>query len=158
MYDFTALDFETANAKHESICQVGLVRVEKGVIVKEIDILVQPPNNEYHWGNSRVHGIKSKDTLNAPTFDQIWNTLEPYVFRKKIVAHNAPFDVKCLKQVLMHYHLEIPPFYSDCTVKIYKRNLAVLCEEFNIELDHHDALSDAKACAKLYLKHLESLS
>ncbi len=32
--------------------------------------------------------------------------------------------------------------------------LNVLCGQFGIELNHHEALSDARACAQLYLKHL----
>lgn len=155
-FDFTAIDFETANANYESICQVGLVRVEGGEIVKEIDLLVKPPENAYHWGHSRVHGIKKKDTINAPTFDEIWPQIEPYVFRKKIVAHNALFDTRCLRNVLKYYQIDIPPFSSECTVKIYNKNLAALCKEHQIELNHHDALSDAKACATLYLKYLEA--
>lgn len=155
-FNFTAIDFETANGKYESICQVGLVRIENGKIVKEIDLLVKPPNNAYHWGHSRVHGIKSKHTVNAPTFDQIWHHIEPYVFRKKIVAHNALFDTRCLRNVLKYYKLDIPPFDSECTVKIYNKNLAALCEEHQIEINHHHALSDAKACAELYLKYLQS--
>lgn len=36
--DFTALDFETATGFRNSICQVGLVRVENGIIVEEKSI------------------------------------------------------------------------------------------------------------------------
>lgn len=34
---FTAIDFETAHGKRWSICQVGLVRVENGLITKDIE-------------------------------------------------------------------------------------------------------------------------
>jgi len=34
--NFTAIDFETAQGYRWSICQVGLVRVEQGVITNEI--------------------------------------------------------------------------------------------------------------------------
>ena len=43
---FTAIDFETANPKRNSICQVGLVRVIKGQVVDQINVLVRPPQNE----------------------------------------------------------------------------------------------------------------
>jgi DNA polymerase-3 subunit epsilon len=39
-----------------------------------------------------------------------------------------------------------------CTYKIYKTNLANLCQEHNIPLNHHDARSDAKACAGCFEK------
>ena len=47
MNSFTALDFETATGYRNSICQVGFVRVENGIITKEVNILVQPPDNSY---------------------------------------------------------------------------------------------------------------
>lgn len=153
--NFTAIDFETANAKFSSICQIGLVRVEGGVIVHELEQLVRPPGNEYHWGNSRVHGINRRTTAEAPAFDQVWHLVEPYISEQHVVAHNAPFDCSCLNQTLEFYHIPLPEYKRHCTVKIYKRNLAFLCEQYGIELDHHHALSDARACALLFIKHLK---
>lgn len=41
MESFTAIDFETAQGSRWSICQVGLVRIENGIVTKEINLLVQ---------------------------------------------------------------------------------------------------------------------
>lgn len=151
---FTAIDFETANGKLNSICQVGLVRVEEGIIVQELEILVQPPGNEYHWGNTRVHGINRRMTAHAPGFDEIWGQMEPFINGQNVVAHNASFDCSCLDHTLAFYNIAVPTYKPHCTVKIYKRNLALLCETYGIELVHHNALSDARACAVLFLKYL----
>lgn len=151
---FTAIDFETANGNMNSICQIGLVQVENGIITHEWEQLVQPPDNEYHWGNSRVHGINRRITAHAPTFAEVWHLMQPYIQSQHVVAHNAPFDCTCLEQTLAFYNLPKPAYTKHCTVKIYKRNLAFLCEQFGIELQHHNALSDARACAMLFLKHL----
>ena len=156
--NFTAIDFETANGKMWSICQVGLVRVENGKIVNELEMLVQPPNNEYHWGNTRVHGISRKDTAHAETFSDVWHKMEPFITGQNVVAHNADFDCNCLNQTLQFYSMPPAVFKSHCTVKIFKRNLALLCEMYGIELQHHNALSDAKACAELFMMHLEGKS
>ncbi len=48
MTSFTAIDFETAHTQKWSICQVGLVRVESGIVSEKISLLVQPPNN-FYW-------------------------------------------------------------------------------------------------------------
>lgn len=153
---FTALDFETAHGEYTSICQVGLARYENGKIVHTINKLVQPPENKYHWGNSRVHGITKRHTIDSPTFDEIWEEMEPFITRQTIVAHNAQFDVACLRQTLAFYEKVVPPFESICTYKIYKSNLKSLCQLHNIPLNHHDALSDAMACGQLYLDYLLS--
>lgn len=154
MPTFTAIDFETAQPKRWSICQVGLVRVEAGVITRELNLLVRPPENLYSSFNIGVHGITERDTLSAPEFDQVWPEIRGFIEGQTVVAHNMAFDGSCLKQALDFYGLAQPCFEKQCTLKLLKKRLNLLCEEFGIPLDHHDALSDARACAALYLRAL----
>ena len=155
MNTFTAIDFETAHGKRYSICQVGLVRVENGVITKELSILVQPPHNFYWDWFIDIHGITPEITSNAPTFDQIWHLVEPYIKNQSVVAHNGmSFDFPVLAQTLAYYDMEVPEYEKHCTYRLFGSNLAALCVKYNIPLNHHEALSDASACAALFLKHL----
>lgn len=158
MRNFTAIDFETAQGCRWSICQVGLVRVENGIITQEVNVLVQPPYN-YYWNRfTDIHGIAAKDTLNSPTFAQVWHQIAPYIENQNVVAHNGfGFDFPVLSKTLDYYNLSTPDYNKFCTYKIYRTNLADLCRKHNIPLNHHDALSDAKACAELYLKYLNEL-
>jgi len=152
---FTAIDFETAQGKRHSICQVGLVRVEDGIVKNKINILIQPPGNYYWYNFIDIHGITPQMTESSPTFDRVWYKLEPYIREQNVVAHNSSFDFGCLKHTLEYYELPYPKFQGYCTYKIYKKNLASLCHEYKIMLNHHDALSDAMACALLFLNHLQ---
>ena len=155
---FTAIDFETANGKRSSICQVGLVRYENGTITKEINLLVQPPNNFYWDRFVEIHGISPRHTAKSPTFEQIWHTIEPYIKEQTVVAHNGmSFDFPVLKETLAYYDIYVPDYEKVCTYKIFKKNLALLSQQYKIQLNHHDALSDARACGKLYKIHLETL-
>jgi DNA polymerase-3 subunit epsilon len=155
MNNFTAIDFETAHSKRWSICQVGLVRVENGVITKELSILVQPPDNFYWERFIDFHGITPEITRNSPTFDQIWHLVEPYIKDQSVVAHNGmSFDFPVLAQTLAYYEKEVPEYEKHCTYRLFGSNLASLCDKYDIPLNHHEALSDARACAVLYLKHL----
>lgn len=161
--EFVAIDFETATPEKDSACAVGIVWVKGLDIIEEYYTLIQPPNNEYNFYNSRVHGIKAKDTIDAPTFTEIFPKLQAILAGKKMVAHNASFD----RDILFHTMLSNGLNYSalnlskkwDCTVKIYRKkglhkvNLAACSQLYGIELNHHNALSDAKACAKLYMIH-----
>ena len=155
MDSFTAIDFETASGYRNSICQVGLVRMENGILVKEINILVQPPDN-YYWSRfTDIHGITAKDTANALTFAQVWCQIAPYIENQNVIAHNGfGFDFPVLAKTLEYYNLQTPNYNKFCTYRIYKSNLANLCKQHNIALNHHDALSDARACAVLYLMSL----
>lgn len=155
--NFTAIDFETACRHRASICQIGLVRTENGQVIKELNILVQPPNNYYHPIFPAIHGITPRITKNEPYFRDVWPSIEPYIRNQTVVAHNMAFDGSCLRAALRGIPTDPLAFDSQCTYRIFGKALNVLCEAFNIPLYHHDALSDARACAELYLRHLAQL-
>lgn len=160
--NFTAIDFETATSKRDSACAVGIVTVENGVIIDEFHALIQPPNNEYNWHNIQVHGITQRHTINAPEFYHVYPEIKKRLSGKTVVAHNESFDRSVLKSSMAMYGID----YSDlniaekweCTLKIYKAKgyapatLDACCRVNGIQLKHHEALSDARGCAKLYLK------
>ena len=162
--EFVAIDFETATSEKDSACAVGVVLVRDLEIVEEYYTLIQPPGNKYNYFNTRVHGIKAKDTLNAPTFTDIYPRLKTLLEGRKMVAHNAAFDREVLKAVMQSNGLKYEDLHLarkwDCTVRIYRKkghlprvNLAACSNYYNIPLDHHNAISDALACAKLYMIH-----
>jgi len=161
MMTFTAIDFETATGYHHSACAVGIVTVENSEITEEYYTLIQPPNNEYWYRNVMVHGIKPAETLEVPTFDTLFPEIQKRLFGRTIVAHNEAFDRNVLAKT-MHYYglyydeLELADRW-ECTCRIYRAkgyrpaNLKACSQRHGIELNHHEALSDARACAKLYL-------
>ncbi len=157
-HSFTAIDFETANSKRSSICSIGLVRVVDNEIEYELSTLVQPPNNLYWEKLTEIHGIKAQDTLNAPSFDKVWMQIVPYIHEQIVVAHcGFTFDFNCLEQVLEYYEIPRPIYEKHCTHKLYNAKLDVLCKQYGIPLKHHNALSDAKACAELFKIHLNKI-
>jgi DNA polymerase III subunit epsilon len=153
---FTAIDFETANGSRNSICQVGLIVFENGLITNEINILVQPPNNFYWDRFIDIHGITPRKTANEPTFDQIWHLIAPFITNQNVVAHNGlSFDFPVLEKTLTHYGIATPEYNKLDTCRIYRGGLKDLCDYHDIPLNHHDALSDAKACGELFLRYLQ---
>ena len=157
--NFTAIDFETAIGYHP--CSVGIVTVENGVIVDEYVTLIKPPNNYYSHFTIQVHGIYPHHTANAKSFHQVFPEIQKRLQNRVIVAHNESFDRNVLAKSMALYGLNYDDLNIadrwECTVKIYKSKglkptkLSDCCREMNIQLNHHEALSDARACAKLYL-------
>lgn len=155
--NFITIDFETATGKRWSICQIGMVKVENGKIVKKISRLVKPPNNEYSEWNMRVHGITPIDTADSPIFPEIWLEIKPYIENSLVVSHSTDFDIDCLYKTLDYYEIPRPRFNIDCTYKRTGKKLDSLCEAFDIHLgNHHDAECDAIACAEIYIKLLNN--
>lgn len=161
---FTAIDFETAINHH--ICSVGIVTVENGVIIDEFHALIKPPNNQYNWHNIQVHGITERDTFNVPLFNEIYPEIKKRIYGKTVVAHNESFDRTVLSKTMQDYNIAYSELNIaikwECTLKIYKAKgyksakLDACCKIHNIQLKHHEALSDARACAKLFLIAQES--
>lgn len=162
MCTFTAIDFELATADYTSVCAVGIVNVIEGTIINEYYSLVRPPQNKYMWQTTRVHGIRPKDTLHAPSFAELFPTLSALLTGQRMVAHNEAFDRSVLQKTMTLYGLDYKILALkdqwECTSKIYrskgfaKTKLSICCEIMGIQLDHHDALSDARGSALLYLK------
>mgnify|MGYP003479263686 CR=1 FL=1 len=130
-------------------------------IVDEFVTLIQPPNNFYNPFNIQVHGIYPRDTANAKTFVEVFPEIERRLKNRVVVAHNESFDRNVLFKTMALHGLNYEDLNIgsrwECTVKIYKAKgfkpakLSDCCRIMNIALEHHEALSDARACAKLYL-------
>lgn len=151
--NFIALDFETATGQRHSMCAVGLVVVKENVIVEKYYSLIQPPNNEFTVYTIEVHKILPEFTKNAPGFPKVYHRLKSYLEGMTVVCHNADFDIDVLGSTTQYYGLE-PINIGEviCTMRLSDGNgLADCCEKLQIPLNHHDPLSDAEACAMVYL-------
>jgi len=161
---FTAIDFETADANFP--CEIGLTRVNDGIITESKSWLIKPACYPYMnpW-NQRVHGISSKDVSNAATFEELWTELSPWFEDNILVAHNASFDMRVLKSSLSYYDLAIPRVEYFCSVhvsrKVWKQlpshSLSAVSQFHNIHFNHHRAGDDAEVCAMIALKAFETI-
>lgn len=157
---WVAIDFETASRERASACALGIALIINGSIAEERSWLIQPPGNYYEPMNTRVHGIDEDMTWQAPEFDEVWSEIEPYLSGAALLAHNAPFDIAVLRASLERYELSTPDAEYVCTVsmarKVWPRlanhKLPTVCDHCGIELAHHDAGSDAAACARIALR------
>jgi len=159
---FTAIDFETAHAQFP--CEIGLCRVENGLITESKSWLIKPACFPYMnpW-NERVHGISSADLVHAQTFEELWPEISPYLTDQFVVAHNAAFDMGVLRASLAYYDMAVPWIEYFCSVslsrKVWKElpshSLGAMCEYHNIRFNHHRAGEDARACALITLAAFE---
>ncbi|MDR2773414.1 MAG: 3'-5' exonuclease [Tannerella sp.] len=161
MTDFAAIDFETANGNPSSVCSVGLVIVRNGKIADKIYRLIRPEPEWYSYWNTRVHGLTAADTANAPVFPFVWKAIAPMISGLPLVAHNSPFDERCLRAAHRVYQMDYPDYVFHCTCRASRRvfgkalpnnqlhTVAAHCG-FDLE-NHHNALADAEACAAIAL-------
>ncbi|MCY3860351.1 MAG: exonuclease domain-containing protein [bacterium] len=161
---FAAIDFETATAQRSSACALGVVVVDAGRIVDEQSWLIRPPYNEYEEFNTWLHGIHAADTKNAPSFGDVWTQASVLIGDRVLVAHNAPFDMSVIRHSAIFHDYTPPESSFLCTSRLARSRwpdlgswrLPDVCDALCIaDLNHHDALSDARAAAQVLLTMCE---
>ena len=169
MDSFIAIDYETANPDFASACSLGVSIVEKGKVVETFQSLIKPPKefSTFDPWYVMIHGITASAVKDAPTFDYVWEKLENFNSKYSVpfACHFAGFDIRVTEALLKYYEKDFQEikFYDTYTIarkmwpKLINHKLNTLSETFNIELEHHKASSDARACALIALKQIEEL-
>jgi DNA polymerase-3 subunit epsilon len=159
--DFVAIDFETANPKAASPCAVGLVRVASGEITESMSMLFHPPypHDWFHEGNIRVHGIRPEDIVDAPQWEEVLPELLLFTDGLPLIAHNASFDMGVLRDAAEAISFDLPALSYACSLQMARRTYNLESYRLNAvayaigheEFDHHDALADSDACARIVI-------
>ncbi len=154
---FAAIDFETANSARDSACALAVVRVENERIVAKRHWLIRPPTRDFEF--TWLHGLSWADVRTADSFADVWAEAWPVAEGAEfIAAHNASFDRSVLMACTGRAGIRLPETRFECSMLLARRMLGIyptrlsdVCRHLGIPLRHHDALSDAVACARIVL-------
>ena len=166
---FVALDLETTGLDFEKdeIIEVALVRFENGEPKENLDFLVKPSAAELRPFIETLTGINKADLEGASDFATIAGQICSFIGELPVVAHNAVFDSKFLKQTFakvgINYDSHV--FWDSLTLSriafqnVPNHRLDTLVQELEIERSRaHRALPDADACGRLFVKALEKIA
>jgi DNA polymerase III subunit epsilon len=155
------IDFETANRHSASACSIGIMVVEEGEVLHEAVYLIRPHVKYAYFDevNISIHGLRYEDVEGEPEFDEIYTKLEPWFKDSILMAHYAIFDMTVLRSLFKLYNIDVPTLkYIDSLEiarKVYpflrNHKLNTVCEHLEIDLNHHEALSDAKGSCLIAL-------
>ncbi|MBB2992534.1 DNA polymerase-3 subunit epsilon [Mycolicibacterium iranicum] len=157
---FVVVDLETTGGRpsgehHDSITEIGAVKVRGGEVLGEFATLVGP-------GRSippqivALTGITSAMVYDAPRIESVLPSFLEFARGAVLVAHNARFDVGFLRAAAERNHVPWPKPPVLCTVTLARRvltrdeapsvRLSALAQLFNATTTPtHRALDDAKA-------------
>lgn len=152
----TAIDFETANGSPASVCAVGVSVMEDGSVEEKFYSLIKPESNVAYFDphNIEIHGIRPEDVADAPTFAEIYPDLRDLFDDAIVTAHNARFDMTCLRRTCLNTGRPIPYLEYFDTLELSRKvfphlrhhRLDDMCSYLHVELNHHNALSDSYGC------------
>jgi DNA polymerase-3 subunit epsilon len=153
------VDIETTGGSYttSNILDIGIIRVENGVVVQTINQLVQP-NTPVPYFITNLTGITNEMIWDQPNFLALAPELES-IFKDAIfVAHNVNFDYRFFKQefkrIGIHFNMD-----RMCTVKLSRRlhpeqrghSLDRIIERMDLTVTHrHRGYDDAEVLWKFY--------
>ena len=157
---FVVVDLETTGGRasgegHDSITEIGAVKVRGGAILGELATLVDP-------GRSippqivALTGITTAMVCDAPRIDSVLPSFLEFSRGAVLVAHNAGFDIGFLRAAAERAHITWPRPPVLCTVRLARRvltrdeapsvRLSALAQLFGASTTPtHRALDDARA-------------
>lgn len=162
---FVDLETTGVSTTHGRVLEVGMLRVENGVVIDTFSSLINPltyipPEIE------KLTGISQKDIEDAPTFDSLAKDIYTFLKDGIFVAHNVRFDYGFLKSEFARSEIAFTQRHF-CTVRLsrllyprYKRhNLDSIIERFGFSCEkRHRALDDAKIIHQFYEKARQSIA
>ncbi len=157
--EFLVIDTETNGLGGErcELTEVGAVLVGGGELHDRWSSLCRA-SAPLRRGVQRLTGITQAMVDAAPPLEDVLPRLHERLTGRVMVAHNASFDRRVLRQGFDRIGLDWPDPPVICTAALArtvlplqrKRGLAVLADALGIEVDLvHRALADAETCARV---------
>ena len=153
-----AIDFDSAERRRDGACAVGVPWVENGRFTDRYYRSIQPPQKRIEF--THVHGLIWPDVRASPAFGAIWPELRAFIAGAGfLVAYNASSYRDVLCRCSQAAGVASPVQEFRCTLQLvrarwnlHSASLAAVCRHLRIPQDHHHALSDAEACARIAVK------
>lgn len=158
--DYVVVDVEGNGQQPPDLVELAVVPIRSGVVGEPTSWLVKPSEPIKHFA-TQIHGLSSKDVVDAPVFAAIADDVRDALDVEALVAHNAHVDVDVLSRKLGGWQ---PPEVFD-TLKLARRlvsgaesyKLGRLVAGFKLAeglpegLTPHRATYDALVTARLFV-------
>jgi DNA polymerase-3 subunit epsilon len=157
--DIAVVDVETTGLfprRNDRIIEIAVVRTRLGTGEQRVFSTLVSPNRDV--GPTRVHGIRSKDLLGAPTFDEVAGDVFEMLSGAVLAGHNVTFDKAFLTSEFGRLGEHGTLGQPLCTMKLGRhlhiesegRSLSDYCSCLGISLAQaHTAEHDAAAATSL---------
>ena len=163
------LDTETtglSTTEKHKIVEIGCVELKDQIPTNKIFHVYINPERPVSEDAYKVHGYSNEFLSNKKTFSEIYTDFLNFIKNKKLVIHNAPFDLSFL-----NYELKLidqKPIDKTNVIDTLElarskfpgspNSLDALCKRFNIDnsrREKHNALLDCHLLKEVYINLLD---
>ena len=160
------LDTETTGLSVEQgdrIIEIACIETKDLIPTKNVFYKLINPEREVSKDATEIHGYTNSKLDNEPKFKDIAKELIEFISGKKLIIHNAPFDIGFLNHELKKINMKIIDGKKNIvdTLELARtkypgssNSLDNLCKKFNIDLSErtkHNALLDCELLRKVYI-------
>jgi len=163
------LDTETTGLSFKEghkIVEIACIETEDLIATGKVFHKLINPLRDMPEAAYKVHGFTEEFLSDKDTFDKIADEFLNFIKGKKIIIHNAPFDISFLNGELNAIQKELVDIKSVTDSLELARNkfpgtsnsLDALCKKFNIDLSKrtkHNALLDCELLREVYINLLD---
>ncbi len=159
------LDTETTGLspeKGDRIIEIACIEIKDLIPTKKIFYKLLNPEREISEDAYKVHGFTYDRLKNEKKFEEVANELIEFIRNKKLIIHNAPFDIAFINSELKRIQKPLidNKFVVD-SLEIARgkfpgtsNSLDNLCKRFNIDISkrkRHNALLDCELLREVYI-------
>jgi DNA polymerase-3 subunit epsilon len=162
------LDTETTglSAEKDRIVEIACVELSNHIPTKNIFHAFLNPETKVSADAFGVHGYSDEFLSNKPKFKDVAKDFLNFIKDKKLIIHNADFDLGFLNNELKRLNIK-PILKSDIldTLQIARskfpgvgNSLDALCKRFKISIEareKHSALLDCHLLSKVYIELID---
>ena len=159
------LDTETTGLsvkEDHRVIEVACIETENLIPTKNVFYKLINPERKISEDAFKIHGYDNEKLKNEPKFADVAKDLIKFIDGKKLIIHNAPFDIGFLNHELKKINMKsIDEKNIIDTLEIARskfpgssNSLDNLCKKFNIDLSQrlkHNALLDCELLRKVYI-------
>ena len=160
------LDTETTGLsvkEDHRIIEIACIETENLIPTKKIFYSLINPEREISADAVKIHGYTKQKLKNEKKFSQIALKLSEFIEGKKLIIHNAAFDIGFINHEFKKINMKIIDLKKNVidTLEIarYKypgssNSLDSLCKKFNIDISKrtkHNALLDCELLRQVYI-------
>ena len=163
------LDTETTGLSYKEghkIVEVACIETKDLISTGKVFHRLINPKREISQDAINVHGFTEAFLKDKQTFNEIADEFLEFIRGKKIIIHNAPFDIGFLNNELRHFNKDLIDNNSVIDSLEVARNkfpgtsnsLDALCKKFSIDLSKrtkHNALLDCELLREVYINLLD---
>ena len=160
------LDTETTGLSIKDdhrIIEIACIETKNLIPTKNVFYKLLNPEREVSKDAIEIHGYTNSKLENEAKFKDIAKELIEFISGKKLIIHNAPFDIGFLNHELKKINMKIIDGKKNIvdTLELARtkypgssNSLDNLCKKFNIDLSErtkHNALLDCELLRKVYI-------